>query len=69
MAFGDFGQSSLKAPAIGERSSRTFSGVGGGLRASVGRVTSMRLDIGFPLREANSIGTKAVLYGQLVSRW
>ena len=69
VGFFDFGQATLILPNVGERSSRTFAGVGGGVRASFGRTTSLRLDLGYPLREVNSIGTDAVLYAQLVSKW
>ena len=68
-AFGDFGVATLEKPQVGELSSRTFAGVGAGLRSSLGRTTSLRLDLGFPLLDRNSLRSSQILYAQLVSRW
>lgn len=68
-AFADFGHASLDTPQVGENGSRTFAGVGAGVRSSLGRTTSLRLDLGFPLLDRNSLDKDSVLYAQLVSRW
>lgn len=68
-AFVDTGSASLQKPQVGETRSRGFTGVGGGIRASVGRTTSLRLDVGFPLTDQNSLNKDAILYAQTVSRW
>lgn len=68
-AFVDFGHASLENPQVGEVESRTFMGIGAGLRASVGRTTSLRLDVGFPEMDQNSQNKSQILYAQMVSRW
>lgn len=68
-AFADHGDGSLQLPQVGERPSRSFTGVGGGVRGSFGRATSMRLDLGFPLTDSNQLLKDKILYAQMVSRW
>src|SRR5207302_1780098 len=68
-AFFDHGDASLLRPQPGELRSRSFTGAGGGIRASYGRTTSLRMDLGFPLTDRNSLKTDRILYAQLVNRW
>ena len=68
-AFFDHGDASVLHPQQGELHSHSFTGVGGGLRASLGRTTSLRADLGFPLTDHNSLKTDRILYAQLVNRW
>ena len=68
-AFADHGDGSLQLPQVGERASRSLTGVGVGIRGSFGRATSLRLDLGFPLADQNQLQKNRVLYAQMVSRW
>jgi hemolysin activation/secretion protein len=62
-AFFDHGDANLQLPQIGEFESRSFTGAG------IGRTTSIRVDVGFPLTDRNSQGKDQVLYAQTVTRW
>jgi hemolysin activation/secretion protein len=68
-AFFDHGDANLQLPQIGEFESRSFTGVGAGIRAGIDRTTSIRVDVGFPLTDRNSLDKDKILYAQLVSRW
>lgn len=68
-AFVDHGDAKLMRPQAGEVGSRSFTGVGAGMRASVGRTSTVRADVGFPLTDKNSLNKDAILYAQLVNRW
>jgi hemolysin activation/secretion protein len=70
VVFADHGDANLQLPQVGERESRSFTGAGMGLRGSVGRTTSIRLDVGSNLSDRNSLRNKdAILYAQVVNRW
>ena len=69
VGFVDYGEASLIRPGNGERPARTFAGYGGGIRASFGRTTTLRLDLGLPVTDKNSIDTKSVLYAQVASKF
>lgn len=68
--FLDQGGTGLNAPLPGERGSQDLTGAGIGLRASVGRGTTARLDLGIPVSEGKNVqGDSSVLYGQLATRF
>jgi hemolysin activation/secretion protein len=68
-AFFDHGDGSLQRPQVGERESRSLTGIGLGTRMSFGRTTSLRVDVGHPLSDMNQLGKDFILYAQQVSRW
>jgi hemolysin activation/secretion protein len=67
--FLDHGDGSLQRAQVGERESRSLTGIGLGTRASIGRTTSIRVDIGHPLTDMNQLNKEFILYAQTVSRW
>jgi hemolysin activation/secretion protein len=67
--FIDHGDARVKNPQVGEVGSRSFTGAGVGLRASVFKNTTLRLDVGYPITEDNQLLEDEVIYGSSVSRW
>lgn len=67
--FLDHGDANLRRPQLGEVEQRSFTGAGAGLRAGIGRTSSVRVDVGFPLTDRNSLDDDPILYAQTVSRW
>lgn len=64
------GEASLIEPGPGERGSKHLAGAGGGLRAQVGRGTSIKLDLGFPISQDRNVENEdVVLYAQAASRF
>lgn len=69
VAFVDHGWAELKRPLVGEKASRSLTGAGLGVRAAVGKTTSMRLDVGFPVSGETPQEDSSVLYGQVASKF
>lgn len=68
--FLDHGSASLKRPLPGERAEANFTGAGAGVRLGLGKNTSARVDVGFPLNpDRNVQGDTSVLYGQFGTRF
>jgi hemolysin activation/secretion protein len=69
-AFIDRGETSVLNPQVREPASRRLVGAGFGLRGSIGRTTTFKLDLGFPTSvDRNAQGDSSVVYAQLVARY